>query len=62
MLALRANGGLCGGGTQKAGTRKIDEFLENNAIKPFIDAEVIERAKNVIPIFLKINVLNQILF
>ena len=37
------------GGAKKAGTRKIDEFLDNNAIKPFIDAGIIERVKDVIP-------------
>jgi hypothetical protein len=37
------------GGAKKAGTRKIDEFIDNSAIKPFIDAEIIERVKDVIP-------------
>jgi hypothetical protein len=41
--------GMSTGGANKAGTRKIDEFLDNTAINPFIDKDVIERVKNVIP-------------
>ena len=40
--------GMSTGGASKAGSRKIDEFLENSAIKPFIDEETQERANNVI--------------
>lgn len=36
--------GMSTGGAKKAGTRKIDEFLSNSAIKPFINSELGSRA------------------
>lgn len=39
------------GGAKKVGPRKMDEFLDNTSIKPFIQADIIDRANN-----LKINV------
>ena len=40
--------GMSTGGASKAGSRKIDEFIDNSAIKPFIDRELSHRVKNAI--------------
>lgn len=40
--------GMSTGGASKAGSRKIDEFIDNSAISPFISSELQYRVKNAI--------------
>ena len=40
--------GMSTGGAQKAGTRKIDEFIDTSSIKPFINSELSHRVRNAI--------------
>lgn len=40
--------GMSTGGASKAGSRKIDEFIDNSAIKPFINSELRHRVNHAI--------------